>query len=114
MNRLSTMAATVMTALVVGAAWAAPPAPGHQRSGYQRGEVYEIVRDKRMSQQGSNGSNGSSRDRDTLSVRVVGIQPGGVELEYDLPLNATPQDRARAWQFPARVFKAPNGPMRLL
>jgi len=67
-----------------------------------------------MSQQGSDGSTGSSTDRDLLVERVVGVRPDGLELEYDLPNDATPQDRARTWQFPVRVFKGRHAPMQLL
>ena len=37
-----------------------------------------------------------------------------MELEYDLPKSAKPQDRARNWQFPTRVLRPPSGPMELL
>jgi len=37
-----------------------------------------------------------------------------VELEYDLPSNATSKDRAREWQLPARIFKAADGSRQLL
>jgi hypothetical protein len=36
-----------------------------------------------------------------------------LELEYDLPKDATAEDRARNWQFPVRVFRLPSGPMQL-
>jgi len=80
----------------------------------QGGDVYEISIDRRMAQQGSDGSKSSSTDRDTLIERVIGVRADGVELEYDLPSDATPEDRARTWQFPVRVLKGRDTPMRLL
>ena len=35
-------------------------------------------------------------------------------MQYDLPSAATADERARNWQFPARVFKAFDGPAQLL
>jgi hypothetical protein len=37
-----------------------------------------------------------------------------VELEYDLPKDATAEDRDREWKFPARVLRSPSGELRLL
>lgn len=73
------------------------------------GEEYEISRGYV-----TNGSSGSSHGRDTFLVRVIGVRAGGLELEYDLPKKATIEDRARNWQFPARVFRPTSGPLQLL
>jgi len=78
------------------------------------GEEYEISKRYETSQQTSDGSSGSSRGRDTILERVIGVREGGLELEYDLPKNATAEDRARSWQFPVRVFRPINGSMQLL
>jgi len=78
------------------------------------GEEYEISKRYETSQQTSDGSSGSSRGRDTILERVIGVREGGLELEYDLPKNATVEDRARSWQFPVRVFRPTNGSMQLL
>src|SRR5256885_8993574 len=64
------------------------------------GEEYEISKRYETSQQTSDGSSGSSRGRDTILERVIAVREGGLELEYDLPNNATAVDRARSWQFP--------------
>jgi hypothetical protein len=45
---------------------------------------------------------------------VIGLRADGLELEYDLPKAATADERARNWQFPARVFKPLGGPAQLL
>jgi hypothetical protein len=78
------------------------------------GEEYEISKRYETSQQTSDGSSGSSRGRDTILERVIGVREGGLELEYDLPKNATAEDRARSWHFPVRVFRPTNGSMQLL
>ena len=38
----------------------------------------------------------------------------GVEVEFDLPTGATAEDRTRSWQYPARVLRPRQGPLRLL
>lgn len=78
------------------------------------GEEYEISKSYESSQRTSDGSSGSSRDRDTLLERVIGVREAGLELEYDLPKGTTAEDRAGNWQLPARVFKPSSGPMQLL
>ena len=80
----------------------------------QVGDTYEITLVKDSVQQGSNGSSGSSHDKDTIIERVIGLRADGLELQYDLPNTATADDRARSWQFPARVFKPFGGPAQLL
>ena len=78
------------------------------------GEEFEIDKRYETSQQTSDGSSsGHSRGRDTILERVIGVREGGLELEYDLPKDATAEDRARNWQFPVRVFRLPSGPMQL-
>jgi hypothetical protein len=80
----------------------------------QVGEEYEISRRYETSQQTSDGGSGSSRGRDTILERVIGVREDGLELEYDIPKGATADDRARSWQFPVRVFRPSSGPMQLL
>lgn len=79
----------------------------------QVGDAYEITLTKDSVQHGSKSS-GSSHDQDTIIERVIGLRADGVELQYDLPASATPDDRARTWQFPARVFRPVGGPEKLL
>ena len=59
------------------------------------GEEYEISKRYETSQQTSDGSSGSSRGRDTILERVIGVREGGLELNYDLPKDATAEDRTR-------------------
>lgn len=88
-------------------------AVGHAESP-KAGEEYEISRSHESSQQTGDGSSGSSSGRDTILERVISVSDKGLELEYDLPKGATADDRARNWQFPARILKPSNGPMALL
>lgn len=78
------------------------------------GDEYEITRSYETSEQGSDGSTSSSSGHETIVERVIGVREAGLELEYDLPRGATKEDRARSWQFPARVFRRWAGPMELL
>jgi hypothetical protein len=81
---------------------------------YHAGDAFEVSRDVEATDKATDGSNSSSTDRDTLVERVVGASQAGSELEYDLPKSTSAEDRARQWQFPARVLKPPSGPLRLL
>lgn len=80
----------------------------------QVGDVYALTQSYQTTDTSSDGSTGSSRGRTELIERIVGLRDGGVELEYDLPSDATPEDRAREWQLPARVFKAADESRQLL
>lgn len=85
-----------------------------QFPGERVGSEYELVRDQETSEKGSNDSTSTSTDRDTLLERVVETRANGLVLEYDLPKNATADDRARSWQFPARLFLPDQGAAQLL
>jgi hypothetical protein len=80
----------------------------------QVGDTYEITLVKDSVQQGSNGSSGSTHDKDTIIEQVTGVRADGLELQYDLPNTTTADERARIWQFPVRVFKPFGGPAHLL
>ena len=86
-----------------------------QKPSLKIGDEYEISKSYETSQQTDDGSSsGSSSGRDTILERVIAVRDAGLELEYDLPKDATAADRARSWQFPARVFKPSHGQMQLL
>jgi hypothetical protein len=80
----------------------------------QVGDTYQITLVKDSAQRGSNGSSGSTHDKDMIIERVMGLRADGLELQYDLPNGATTEERARDWQFPAEVFKPFGGPAQLL
>lgn len=86
-----------------------------QQSAWQPtvGERHEITKSYETSNEGGD-STGTSHGRDTIEERVIGTRQEGVELEYDLPSSATPEDRAREWIFPARVLRQGDGALRLL
>jgi hypothetical protein len=78
------------------------------------GDIYEITLTRASAQQGSNGSSGSTNDKDTLIEKVTGIRADGVEVEYDLPKETSAEERADSWQYPVQVFEPYQGPWRLL
>lgn len=82
----------------------------------QVGDTYEITitKTRESAQQGSHGSLGSSRDKDLIIERVIGLRADGLELEYDLPNTAKADEKARQWQLPARIFKPSGRPAQLL
>lgn len=94
--------------LLLAAAPAQPP--GDERTG----NIYELAIDRETSFTFAGGGTGTSTDRDTMIERVLDVGAAGLELEYDLPANATREDREIGWQFPTRVLKPATGPLRLL
>jgi hypothetical protein len=94
----------------------APAAPAQEAQPAPRaGDLYEIrrVSDTTFTVAGSESS-GNSHDRDMLMERVIAVRDTGVELEFDLPADATAENRAAVWQFPARVLRPPQGALQLL
>lgn len=92
-------------------ATAAPVAPGNED---QVGDTFEITLVRESAQQSGDQSSGSSYDRYTVIERVLAARPDGLELEYDLPKEATPDEKADSWKFPARVFRSGDGTFKLL
>ncbi|WP_295243514.1 hypothetical protein [uncultured Brevundimonas sp.] len=78
------------------------------------GEEHEVIISYVTSKQGSDGSSSSSSGQDVLLERVIAVSNAGLELEFDLPSDATAEDRARDWKFPARILQQSNGAIRLL
>lgn len=78
------------------------------------GEEYEIRKSYETSETRSDGGTGSSRGQDTLLERVIDVRADRTVLEFDLPKDASDDERAREWRFPARVFRPSGGPMQLL
>ncbi|HEY0624194.1 hypothetical protein [Sphingomonas sp.] len=89
----------------------APPASA--QSAPEIGDAYEITRSYQTASETTDGGSGSSQGRASIVERVIATHSDGIELEYDLPPSATAEDRAREWQFPARVLKPLNGPAEL-
>lgn len=78
------------------------------------GDVYALTQSYQTTETSSDGSKGSSSGRSALVERVISVRDGGFELEYDLPSDVPPKDRAREWLLPARIFKAADGSRQLL
>lgn len=97
---------------VVSAAAAAGTRPA--QSGAHIGDTYEITRIRQSSSQSNGASSGTTYDRDTLTERTVAIRPDGLEVTFDLPRDATADDRRQTWQFPSRVFEPREGALQLL
>ena len=57
------------------------------------GDAYEI-RLESVSEKSHNGSSGQSRSQYTLVERVIALHAGGIELEFDLLEQASPQGLA--------------------
>ena len=80
----------------------------------QPGDAYEIRLTNVTESSSDDGSSSSSRSGGWLIERVVAVRDDGVELEFDLPAEATEAERARDWQWPARVLKSADGSLSLL
>jgi hypothetical protein len=78
------------------------------------GDVYQIDVEGHSSSQSADGGSGQSSSGFGLVERVIAVRESGVELEFDLPDEATADDRARTWQYPARVLRSHPGPLQLL
>lgn len=102
--------ATMAALLLPASAWCAEPSFPVPRVG----DTFEIRHKYQTEDQSNDGATGSSRGHTTIVERVIGVRNDGLELEYDLPKDTTEEDRAREWQFPARIFRPFSGPAQLL
>lgn len=102
------------TLLSAGAALLFAAMPPAFAQAMQVGDIYELVQSYQTTEKSSEGSSGSSSGHDSVIERVVALRNGGVELDYDLPADTTPEERAGQWQSPARIFKAADGSRTLL
>ncbi len=79
------------------------------------GDAYEIrLRNTTESSTDDGSSSSNSRSGGLLVERVIAVREDGLELVFDLPADATAEERARVWQWPARVLKAEDGTLELL
>jgi hypothetical protein len=93
----------------------AAPCAASERAPEQVGAVYELLLRHSSTSEGSDGSSSSSSGNDALIERVLEVTPAGLVLEYDLATEEElPHGRQDQWQYPFRVFKALDGPVRLL
>lgn len=103
-----------MTALAVCVGVLSPAASAMSASPPSPGQEVEITRRYSTSEEGGDGSSGSSNGNDAILERVIAVRDGGVELEYDLPRDTPAEGRLRQWQLPARVFRPTNGAAQLV
>ena len=93
----------------------AAPCAASERAPEQAGAVYELLLSHSSASESSDESSSSSNGSDALIERVLEVTPEGLVLEYDLASEAgLPHGRQDQWQYPFRVFKPLDGPMRLL
>lgn len=78
------------------------------------GDAYEIRLESASQTSLKGRSSGRSSSKQAMMERVIALHDGGIELEFDLPEQASQQDRARTWQLPVRVLKSPGRPLQLL
>jgi hypothetical protein len=79
----------------------------------QVGAAWLLVIDHQEATQSANRS-GSSSGHDALVERVIAVAADGVTYEYDLPPDATSDDRARQWQLPVQLFRATTGDVQIV
>lgn len=81
---------------------------------YHAGDIWEITVTRDSTRTGSDGSSGSSHDRDVLIQTIESTDQEGAVMRFDLPGTMKPEERQGAWQWPARVLKRPDGSLNLL
>ncbi|MET3901011.1 hypothetical protein ABIB57_004979 [Devosia sp. UYZn731] len=102
----------VFLALIGALSWSAL-ATAEEPFQDRAGDLYEITLQVHTEQQ-AGLSSGSSNSNFSGIEKVIAIRPEGVELEFDLPEETSPEVRARSWEYPMRVLKAPGKPLELL
>src|SRR5690349_12646524 len=100
LNRMRHASTLVAAALLLASMHAV--AQGAVSATPKVGDEHQITKRYETASQDSRGGSGSSRGNDAILERVIAVRDGGLELEFDLPKDATAEDRARNWQFPAR------------
>ncbi len=83
-------------------------------NGRQTGDIYELRLSYESESEETNGSTGSSSGGEMVIERVIAVSESGSELEFDVPEDATEEERLREWKLPVRIFKPVDGPMKLL
>lgn len=77
------------------------------------GDVF-VIDLSHTSESKSETSKSSSRGGHEYRETVIAIEPDGVVREFDLPADATEDNRLVAWQFPVRVLDGLDGRMTIL
>ncbi|QLC21233.1 hypothetical protein HFP51_02940 [Parasphingopyxis sp. CP4] len=103
---------TIFVTLLVIPILAACAQPIEQRANV--GDAFSITLQYETSSQTTGGSESSSRGHQSIVERVIAVEDDGLTLEYDLPSSVSEEERARHWQYPARVFRSRSGEQQLL
>ena len=80
----------------------------------QVGDEVRVTLSYYNSSESSDGGSSSSRGSNAYVERVIAVSGSGIELEFDLPEEVPENSRLIEWQFPVRVFEAPDGSMALI
>lgn len=102
----------VLLALIGALFWAAL-ATADESFQDRAGDLYEITLQVHTEQKAGTSS-GSSNSNLSMIETVIATRVEGVELEFDLPEDTSSEVRARSWEYPMRVLKAPGKPLELL
>lgn len=85
-----------------------------QPTGERAGDTYDLRLRYETRSESSDHSSSSSHGGYHIIERVVAVRDDSVELEFDFPPDATEQERAREWMFPARLLRRSSGEFELL
>lgn len=80
----------------------------------QVGNIYEIKYSYETSRKTGDQSSGRSSGTNLLIERIIAINEESIDLEYDISLNPSEEDRAREWKLPAKVRRNNDGTLLLL
>jgi hypothetical protein len=108
--RFTAVLAVVSLAVFAAVGVSAQPA----EAAFRAGDTFTVSLQVDSVSSTTGGSSGNSHDIWTLSERVVALRDDGAELEFNLPADASADDRRMAWQFPARIFQPSHGAAQLL
>lgn len=78
----------------------------------QAGDEYRVTFSYATSSESSDGGSSSSQGHNTYIERVLAVTADGLDLEFDLPLEAE-ENRLIEWQWPVRVHETSDGEFRL-
>lgn len=78
------------------------------------GDTYDVRLRYETRSESSDSSRSSSQGGYHIIERVVAVHDDGIEIEFDFPPDATEQERAREWMFPARLLRRPSGAFEVL
>jgi hypothetical protein len=78
------------------------------------GEAFQITQSYETSSERDDSGFSSSRGKSAVIERVIRVDDGGMELEYDEPPEVDGPRKGQSWQLPARIYRPTNGAPVLL